>query len=83
MKPFVPIYLIIMTAGLATGLGGCSHVGKTDAHESPLTNGLDVYEINRINQEATVRNADVIWINPPQRKDESEEAEQKEKTETP
>ena len=83
MNPFASICLIIMTAGLAAGLSGCSHVGKTDAHESPLKNGLDVYEIHRINQEATVRNASIIWINPPQRKDEAEEPEQKEKRDAP
>ena len=83
MRPFISICLIIMTVGLANSLGGCSHIGKSDAHDSPLTKGLDVYEIDRINQEARVRNASIIWINPPQRKDEAEEPKQKEKQDAP
>lgn len=83
MKSIASICVIIMAAGLVIGLGGCSHVGKTDVHDSPLTKGLDVYEIDRINQEARVRNASVIWINPPQRKIDEEEPEQKEKQDAP
>ena len=83
MKSVASINLIIMTAMLVIGLGGCSHIGTTDTRDSSLTKGLDVYEIDRINQEARVRNASVIWINPPQRKDETEDPEQKEKQDTP
>lgn len=83
MKRFAFIGAFFVATGMVVSLNGCSHISQTDARESSLTKGLDVYEIKRINEEARVRNASVIWINPPERTIEEPDPEQEKERDAP
>lgn len=59
----------LVCAGLAS-LGGCASIGKSK-DSSALTSGIkdnvDLAYIARVNAEADLRFAQVIWVNPPQK----------------
>jgi len=72
------VLAVALVCGGLASLGGCSSMGgskDSSALTSGLSDNVDLAYVAQINQEAKQHFAVVLWVNPPQKSDQSQQTQ--------